>query len=45
MYEEAIGRRGVLQSVALTDIADHLAALPQLVAEYRRRSPVRGEHG
>src|SRR5690606_8623677 len=32
-YEEAIGRRGVLQSVALTDIADHLAALSALADE------------
>ena len=32
-YEEAIGRRGVLQSVALADIAGHLAALSALADE------------
>ncbi|MGI5325478.1 TIGR02677 family protein [Actinomadura nitritigenes] len=32
-YEEAIGQRGVLQSVALADIADQLAALSALAAE------------
>ncbi|WP_245666726.1 TIGR02677 family protein [Actinomadura latina] len=32
-YEEAIGQRGVLQSVALADIADQLAALAALADE------------
>ncbi|MWA02658.1 TIGR02677 family protein [Actinomadura sp. LD22] len=32
-YEEAIGQRGVLQSVALADIADQLAALSALAVE------------
>ncbi|WP_231329101.1 TIGR02677 family protein [Actinomadura graeca] len=32
-YEEAIGQRGVLQSVALADIADRLAALSALAGE------------
>ncbi|WP_067449772.1 TIGR02677 family protein [Actinomadura macra] len=32
-YEEAIGQRGVLQSVALADIADQLAALSALAGE------------
>ncbi|MBT2207500.1 TIGR02677 family protein [Actinomadura sp. NEAU-AAG7] len=32
-YEEAIGQRGVLQSVALADIAEQLAALSALASE------------
>jgi uncharacterized protein (TIGR02677 family) len=33
-YEEAIGRRGQLQSVALTDIADQLRSLQVLAADH-----------
>ncbi len=42
VYEEAIGRRGVLQSVALEDIAAHLRALAELVtADEARLDPAK----
>ena len=37
-YEEAIGRRGQLQSVALADIADQLRSLLALASGARSRS-------